>query len=184
MTRILSTRTELDRATGWTGRHRNHLRRLLKSGATIAYWCSDAHGRPANHSLDPTRTREWTARPGLVQEVEGPLRICTSHALHATTEPHRWAGVRVWVVGLVGEVASEEGGRKVAALRREIVGEILPECAFSASVGVRIGRRDLYGADLRGANLYGANLTSAYFPTGGVPVYWTRNAEGHLSRSP
>jgi hypothetical protein len=227
---------------------------LIKGGATIAYWCSDAHGRPANHSLDPMRTREWTARPGLVQEVEGPLRLGTSHALHATTEPHRWAGVRVWLVGLVGEVARARDGRKVAALRREIIGEILPECVFSASVGVRIRRKDLYGEDLRSANLYGANLTSAdlrsanltsadltsanltsadltsanltsadltsanltsaelmsanltianltssnlyganlyganlrsaYYPNGTVPVGWTRDANGYLSRTP
>ena len=162
---MTSARTEcielIDHATGWTEEQREHLRRLMAEGATLAYWCSDAHGRPANHALDPMSARDWTARPGLVQEVAGPLQICTEHALHATNEPHRWAGVRVWLVGLVGEIVRESSGTKLAALRREIVGEILPECAFSASVGVRIGRKDLDGARLDGASLDGASLAGA-----------------------
>ena len=145
--------------THWTAKQRNHMRRMIKAGATIAYWCSDAQGRPANHSMDPIAARNWTARPGLVQEVEGPLRPCTGNALHATLTPHRWRGVRVWIVALVGKVADQ--GDKVCALRREVIGEVMPEECTDPSVGVRIGRRDLRGADLRGADLYGANLYGA-----------------------
>jgi hypothetical protein len=144
--------------TSWTDAQREHLQRLIDSGATIAYWCSDAHGRPANHAME--RPWEWTARPGLVQTVDGPLKTCCPRALHATFEPHRWRGTRVWVVGLVGKVMADQDG-KLGALRREIVGEVLPEEAFSPSVGVRIGRRDLGGANLEGANLRGANLEGA-----------------------
>jgi hypothetical protein len=149
----------------WTSKQRNHLRRMLKIGATIAYWNSDRHGRPANHDMDPIAAREWTARPGLVQTVKGPLMPCSGQALHATFEPHRWKGERVWVVALVGTVATH-GGNKVCSLRREVIGEVLPEEVVCASVGIRIGRRDLvranlYGANLVGANLYGANLYGA-----------------------
>ena len=188
--------------TGWTAKQRNHLRRLMRQGARIAYWCSDAQGRPANHRMEPAEAPAWAARPGLVQEVAGPLRACSEHALHATLEPHRWAGCRVWVVGLVGEVV--EGADRLACLRREIVGEVLPECALDPSVGVRVGRRDLAGANLSGANLSwanlsgadlsgaylsesrlaGANLSGCYYPTGDVPVGWSRTENCRLKRAP
>jgi len=156
------TRTDIAAArlqTHWTARQRNHLRRLIRAGATIAYWCSDVRGRPANHGMAHLAARGWTARAGLVQAVMGPLRVCTEAALHATLEPHLWAGTRVWVVGLVGEV--QRDGDKFAALHREIVGEVMPEEALSASVGVRIGRKDLDGANLTSANLDGADLRRA-----------------------
>ena len=143
----------------WSASQRNHLRRLIKQGAHIAFWCSDAQGRPANHDMDPIAARAWTARPGLVQEVQGPLAGCSGRALHATWTPHMWRGCRVWVVGLIGAV--ETTSDKFAALRREIVGEVLPEEATSASVGVRIGRKDLDGARLDGARLDGARLDGA-----------------------
>jgi hypothetical protein len=162
---------ELDQMTGWTAKQRNHLRRCIKRGDLIAYWCSDAHGRPANHTLEPMMARDWTARPGLVQEVAGcgergkeQVVACSQWGLHATLEPHHWKGSRVWVVALVGEVAHESA--KFAALQREIIGEVFPECATDCSVGVRIGRKDLsganlYGADLSRADLSGANLSQA-----------------------
>ena len=197
----------LTQQTGWTPRQRNHLRRLMREGAIIAYWCSDAHGRPANHEMEPLQACDWTARPGLVQEVAGPLATCSSRALHATMEPHLWAGVRVWLVGLVGQVRTDQDA-KMGALRREIVGEIFPESAFSASVGVRIGRRDLVGASLDGASLDrasldgaslvgaslvgaslvgasldGASLVGAYRPHGDLPDGWIRSPDGYLTRA-
>jgi hypothetical protein len=82
----------------------------------LALWKSDARGRPSNGG------RLGEAYPGRVDEVAGPLRICTSNALHATLKPDDWAGTRVWVVALHGEVAWD--GDKCGALKREILGEI------------------------------------------------------------
>jgi uncharacterized protein YjbI with pentapeptide repeats len=162
----------IDSQTGWSKRQRDHLLRLIRTGATIAYVVTDQHGRPCNGG---TNTRKNQLYPGLVQEVKGPLELGTARALHGTYEPHRWSGCRVWVAGFVGEIARDKD--EIAALCREIVGEVFPECAFSASVGVRIGRKDLAGEDLRGAylanadflwanleraNLAGADLSRAY----------------------
>jgi len=148
---------ELDAQTGWTPRQKNHLRRLMRSGAEIAYVVTDRHGRPANGGPS---NREWQVRAGLVQKIDGPLKICTKNALHGTLQPHRWKGERVWLAGFVGELQREED--KIGCLHREIIGEIYPECALSESVGIRIGRRDhLSGADLSGADLSGAYLSCA-----------------------
>jgi hypothetical protein len=146
----------LNLQTGWTAKQRNHLRRLIRQGAEIAYVVTDRHGRPSNGGPS---TREWQVRPGLVQHVVGPLTICTPKALHGTLEPHRWRGERVWVAGFVGPIDRE--GDKIGSLHREIVGEVYHECALSDSVGVRIGRTDLRGADLRDANLCGTDLSGA-----------------------
>ncbi len=143
----------------WTAKQRNHLRRLQKQGAVIAYWLSDAYGRPSNNVLDYSKAKNWTAKPGLVQKVDGPLVECSEKALHATFEPHKWVGSRVWMVGFLGEVKHLEN--KVAGLHREIIGEIMPEEAITPSIGVKLGRKDLSGADLRSADLYSANLYSA-----------------------
>ena len=138
------------------------VRKLLHDpSVTLAYWNSDAQGRPANHDLGPDAAK-WTARPGVVQRVKGPLEPCSSRALHATLTPHRWAGCRVWLVALWDAAVVDE--MKFAALKRMIVAEIMPEDAWCPSVGVRIGRKDL-----RGANLYGANLRSANL--GGADLY-------------
>ena len=47
--------------------------------------------------------------------------MCSLHALHATTDPPRWQGDRVWIVALFGEV--QRAGDKLGALHREILGE-------------------------------------------------------------
>jgi hypothetical protein len=151
----------LNLSTGWTARQRNHLRRLVSGGATIAYCLTDSHGRPANHEMDQNQRQFWTVRPGLVQVVRGPLEICTERALHGTKQPHRWRGSRVWVAGFVGAVQRNAHEHKLAGLRREIVGEVFPEHAFDSSVGARLGRKDLSRANLTGAYLTGADLTGA-----------------------
>ena len=88
---------------------------LREAGATLAYWNSDAQGRPCNGgSGDPVK-------PGDVHEVEGPLNLCSSSALHATYFPRKWKGERVWIVALIGEV--KDDGDKLGALKREIIGE-------------------------------------------------------------
>jgi len=90
-------------------------RAAVASGAQIAYWKSAADGRPCNGgSSDPVSS-------GQVQEIAGPLRICSSQALHGTLIPPKWKGDRTWIVALYGETQSEED--KLAALKRQILGE-------------------------------------------------------------
>jgi len=140
--------------THWTTEQQTRLSDLMKDPlVTISYWCSDQHGYPANGgSSEPVYA-------GFIQEISGPLEICTPNALHATTFPHKWKGCRVWIVALFGEVQKE--GDKLGALKREILGEILPNECLDDSIGVRIGRKDLSGANLSGANLSGAHLSGA-----------------------
>lgn len=127
----------------------------------LGYWCSDQHGRPANHqALTTAQAAAWTAVAGATQTVDGPLKPCTAHALHATREPHRWTGCRVWIVALLGE-RDDGADHKSASLRREIIGEVALEDANDPSVGVRVGRMDLRSANLRDARLRDANLRSA-----------------------
>jgi hypothetical protein len=157
MIRISGTRTDFGAvgATGWTDAQREHLVRCIERGDRITYWCSDAHGRPANGG-----SGDGSVWPGMGQEVDGPLHPCTEHALHATDEPHRWCGSRVWVVALVGQIVSDE--QKCCALRREIIGEVLREHAWDESCGARLGRRDLAWANLAWANLADAHLADAH----------------------
>lgn len=56
------------------------------------------------------------------QKLQGPLEICTANALHATFDPHKWKGQRLWIVALKGEVQRDL--TKIGALEREIVCEI------------------------------------------------------------
>jgi len=156
----------------WGPRQRARLTACIDAGCTIAYWNSDAHGRPANGG-----TGLAAVKAGLVQEIAGPLALCGPRALHATLDPHRWKGSRVWIVALHGTVLVE--GDKCGSLKREILGEILPEEGWvSPSVAIRISRgaylsgaylgcanlvgANLSGADLRGADLRGAYLRGAY----------------------
>ncbi len=151
---------DYEQMTGWTPEQRAHLNALIAQGATIAYYNTDAHGRPANLPLGCDAT-QWTVKPGLVQKLPpGPLVLCSERALHATLKPHMWKGCRVWLVGLLGEVR-EDQGNKFGSLHREIIGEILPEHCFDSSVLCRLGQKDLPGADLSRADLYRANLSRA-----------------------
>ena len=89
-------------------------------GATaIGYWRSNADGLPANyngkHGLKP-------AAPGDMQEVAGPLEVASSRALHATLDPQKWKGERLWIVALYGDVV--QGEDKMGALKREILAEL------------------------------------------------------------
>lgn len=82
----------------------------------LGWWRSDANGQPANGGLDYT-----AARPGLIQEIPGPLQLCR-HGFHATSAPGEWRGERWWAVALSGEVQTDSS--KAAALRRIILEEI------------------------------------------------------------
>ena len=144
--------------TSWNSAQIARINALVNDpNVTLAFYCSDQHGRPANGgSKDP----KWTCFSGAVHEVTGPLQIC-KNALHATFEPHRWLGSRVWIVALSRFVVCTT--TKLGALRREVIGEILPEDCVSASVGARFGLRDLRGANLECVNLSGACLIEADF---------------------
>ena len=65
------------------------------------------------------------ARVGLVEEVVGPLELCTEHALHASLEPWAYRGEGLWVVALYGEIQKGPDGL-LGALKREILAEVHP----------------------------------------------------------
>jgi hypothetical protein len=91
---------------------------LESDGAVICYWRSDQNGRPANGGS------KTVASAGLVEEIKGPLKICTSNALHGTFDPTKWKGKRIWLVALIGETQVKED--KIGALKREIICELVP----------------------------------------------------------
>jgi len=110
-------------AARWTEAQRQRLADLQKSAtATIAFWWSDAHGFACNGGKS-----EKSAEPGMVEEIAGPLKVCTSRALHATNLPPKWKGKRLWIVALHGETQTNDD--KIGALKREIVGECLDYAA-------------------------------------------------------
>jgi hypothetical protein len=96
---------------------RQRLSDLQTSGATIAFWRSDKAGRACNGGANAP------VAPGTIEEIKGPLKVCTAQGLHATFVPPNWKGERWWLVALIGETQTE--GDKVAALKREVIGECL-----------------------------------------------------------
>jgi hypothetical protein len=92
----------------------------LSADTTLALWKSDSAGYPANHSSGKRKVEP--ASPGLMQEVAGPLKLCSGNALHATMHPEKWQGERLWIVALHGEVQYAE--HKMGALKREIICEV------------------------------------------------------------
>jgi hypothetical protein len=89
---------------------------LLGADSFIAYWKSDKKGQPANGGSGTV------AESGLRETISGPLKICTHNALHATIEPTKHKGERLWLVAMRGELQFQ--GDKVGALDREILAEI------------------------------------------------------------
>ena len=83
----------------------------------LALWKSDKNGQACNGGR-----KDFTAAVGLVQEIERPLALCGSGALHATLNPEKWQGERMWLVALHGEVIVD--GNKVGALKREFLAEV------------------------------------------------------------
>ena len=110
--RLLAARS----VEGWSHGQRQRYAEACKAAAAIAFWRSDKDGRPANGGDGEA------ARPGLVQEIAGPLRLCGSGALHATLKPEKWKGERLWIVALYGEVLRDDS--KMGALKREVLGEV------------------------------------------------------------
>ncbi len=105
-------------ASKWPDTFQRRLAELRKSGATIAFWRSDAKGQPANNGgkIEP-------AAPGVVHTSAGPLCACKPGTLHATVIPPKWQGSRWWIVAMLGDVVTD--GDKIGALKREIIGECL-----------------------------------------------------------
>ena len=87
--------------------------------AKLAFWKSDAKGLAANGG-----SMDSPAHEGLVQEIKGPLAICTRRALHGTLEPDKWKGERLWIVALYPPFQIQED--KIGALKREIICEVKP----------------------------------------------------------
>ena len=104
-------------SVNWSESQRSRLAILEREADTLAFWKSDKHGRPANGGY-----AQEAAAPGLVQTVPGPLKLCQGGTLHATMNPDKWQGERLWVVALFGEIQWQDD--KCGALKREIIGEI------------------------------------------------------------
>ena len=93
-----------------------HAKKLVSDGARIAYWRSGKDAKPSNGGkADPVDV-------GTIQKIEGPLKICTAQALHATYRLDQWKGDRIWLVALKGKVVEQDD--KLGALEREILAEL------------------------------------------------------------
>ena len=90
---------------------------LPANASAIALWRSTADGQSANGGgrIEP-------AAPGVIHESPGPLSLCKPGTLHATVEPEKRKGDRLWVVALYGEIVREDD--KYGALKREILWEL------------------------------------------------------------
>jgi len=105
-----------DSISKWSGEQKENLKKAVSSGGFLAFWKSLSNGTPANGgSGKPVAV-------GDVQKENGPLVLCRKGTLHATLDPHKWKGDRLWIVALYGEVARDQS--KVGALEREILGEV------------------------------------------------------------
>lgn len=85
----------------------------------LAFWRSDKQGLPCNHKKVK---RDVVAAPGVVTEIQGPLKLCTERALHATHHPAQHSGERLWVVALYPPYEFQSD--KLGSLKREIICEI------------------------------------------------------------
>ncbi|MCB2106385.1 MAG: hypothetical protein KDE14_01735, partial [Rhodobacteraceae bacterium] len=104
-------------AAKWSSDQQQRLADLQRDGVVIAFWRSNANGRACNGGNNKP------VSAGTIEEIKGPLEICTEQALHATFIPPKWKGKRWWIVALHGEVQSLSD--KVGALKREVIGECL-----------------------------------------------------------
>lgn len=109
------------------GDESNHYFRTIleyysNSHGVVGFWRSDKAGRPVNGGSGNPR------KVGMVEEIEGPLSICTKNALHATMDPRQWKGERWWVVRLYEPVQRKDD--KIASWKREIVAD-LGICPFT-----------------------------------------------------
>ena len=89
--------------------------KIKKSGAILAYWRSTKDGEPANGGSGTK------AKVGLIEEIPGPIKICTKNALHGTLNPPKWKGEKIWIVALYPPVVWQDD--KCASLKREFICE-------------------------------------------------------------
>ena len=112
--------TSVFTSNGWTEKQKIRLGELMETPSILAFWKSDAKGLPVNGGFS-----HRAAAAGIIEEIRGPLRICTAGGLHATMNPEKWRGERIWVVALYGETQWQDD--KCASLKREILGEIVED---------------------------------------------------------
>jgi hypothetical protein len=93
----------------------------VEEGCTAVFWRSDADGKPCNGGSGPAVT------VGMVQEIAGPLQVCTKQALHGTRSPGEWKGERWWLVALYPPIQEQED--KLGSLKRKILAD-LGKCPF------------------------------------------------------
>jgi hypothetical protein len=93
----------------------------VEDGCVYVFWRSHEDGTPANGGGGGVR------KVGMVEEIPGPLEICTRNALHGTKEPQIWKGGRWWIVALYPPVQATRD--KVGSLKRRIVKD-LGKCPF------------------------------------------------------
>lgn len=80
---------------------------------TRAFWRCTSENTPANGGTGTV------AREGLVEEIPGPLQICTANALHGTLDPTKHSGTHWWVIELIGKTQKEDD--KLGALKRVFI---------------------------------------------------------------
>ena len=100
----------------WSTNQKEKLQTAVSSGGFLAFWKSLKDGQSANGG---------SGKPcsiGDIHEELGPLNLCRKGTLHATLNPDKWKGDRLWIVALYGEIARDEN--KIGALKREILGEV------------------------------------------------------------
>jgi hypothetical protein len=59
---------------------------------------------------------------GQVQKIQGPLVLCGSRALHATFNPQKWGGKRIWLVAMHHPILEDEN--KIGSLHRTILADV------------------------------------------------------------
>jgi len=87
----------------------------------VCFWRSNGDGTPCNGGNGKA------AFVGKVEEIQGPLKLCSPNALHGTLSPKEWKGERLWIVGLHKPVVGD--GSKFGSLKRTILAD-LGKCPF------------------------------------------------------
>jgi hypothetical protein len=110
------------------GEYKAFVNLLLKPfeapGVCVAFWRCTKDNQPANGGSGTI------AKEGLIEEIEGPLAICTQRGLHGTLDPTMWKGEKWWIVQLHEPVQQEKDKR--ASLKRTFVRD-LGICPFPSS---------------------------------------------------
>ena len=97
------------------------LMRYGNSDGMLVFWRSTKDGHPANGG------DALAVEVGTIQEIAGPLKLCSRQALHGTLHPWKWKGDRWWVVKLHNPVEKDDD--KMGSLKRTIIAD-LGKCPF------------------------------------------------------